>query len=118
MSDLSYVYVFLQSNVLEIPVFWLLYRLFSVPRAGIWRVAGFTTLINLFTHPVVFFAIMPLKIPYIYTILLAEAFAIGAETVIHHKTFEVNLKRAFAASLLANLVSWQLAPMLTFWFFY
>ena len=118
MSDLSYVYIFLQSNGLEIPVFWLMYRIWSIPKTGFGRVAGYTTLINLFTHPIVFFAIMPLKIPYIYTILLAEAFAIVGETLFHRKTFKICIRKAFLTSLLANLASWQVAPMLTYWIFY
>ena len=118
MSGLSYVYIFFQSNFLEVPVYILFYVFIFKSSLNIKQTSIVVTLTNLLTHPLVFFVIMRLSLSYIENILIAEAFAIGAETLLHAWIFRISAKKTFVASLFANLVSWQLAPMLTFYIFY
>ena len=61
---------------------------------------------------------MPLKIPYILTILMAEVFAIVVEFALHDRYVKTKSLNVLIASLIANLVSWQLAPLLTYFVFY
>jgi hypothetical protein len=73
---------------------------------------------NSVTHPVVFFGIMNLPFTYLENILLAESFAVVAEAaclfvVLQPRNIRSVLGCIFT-SLVANLVSWQIAPMLTY----
>ncbi len=61
---------------------------------------------------------MSLDRNYIENILIAEAFAIIAETFIHSWATKMPIRQAFAASLVANIVSWQVAPLLTYLLFF
>lgn len=122
MNHFSYLYLFIQSNTLEIPIYFLFY--FTLKGLGVsfgeklkWVSAG-VSLSNLLTHPIVFFLVMPLKLSFLTNILLAESFAILAETILHPWFFKVSYRRALIASIFANLMSWQLAPMLTYFIFY
>lgn len=107
---MSYFYVFLQSNLLEIPIYLLLLK-------GGWRRTEFVTVMNSVTHPIVFFGFMNLPLNYLSNILLAESFAIGVETAVLAFYAGVRAPKAFVASFIANLVSWQFAPVLTYLFF-
>jgi hypothetical protein len=104
----EYLYVFMQSNLLEV-----LFLVWLWPRwkpARVWLVR--TTLVNSLTHPVVFFLLMKLPLGgYLGNILAAETFAVCAEAYLYRRIWR--MERAFLASLLANLWSWQLAPVLT-----
>jgi hypothetical protein len=111
----TYFYLFLQSNLLEVPVYYLFLR--RKPGMGFLYCLAFVTFMNSLTHPVVFFGLMSLPFSYLANILIAEAFAIGSETLFLRFLLRSGWSRAFAASLLANLVSWQLAPMLTYLLF-
>lgn len=102
-----YLYVFAQSNLLEIAFLLFLWPRVRPKGKWFWRV----TATNAVSHPIVFFALMKLPFGYIWNILIAEAFAIGFEAFVYRRIFK--LERALTASLLANLVSWQLAPPLT-----
>ncbi len=114
MEFLSYFYIFLQSNALELPVYWLAYRAVM----GFTQSASAATLANMITHPVVFFVFMGMERSYIESILAAEAFAIVVETLLHKYTFtRISWTNVFCASLFANLCSWQVAPLLTYHFF-
>lgn len=78
-----------------------------------------TTVSNAITHPIVFFVILAKgsDLTWGSGILLAEAFAIIAETFLHCFALNVRSRRKFLvvviASALANLVSWELGPLLT-----
>jgi hypothetical protein len=105
-----YAWIYLQSNLLEvIPL------LFIWPR---WRPADRNalriSLLNGVTHPIVFFGLMRLPFSYLINVLIAETFAIVAEWRVYRR---LGLPKAFQASLFANLISWQLAPALTVYFF-
>lgn len=118
----QYLYVFMQSNLLEIPFYYLGLRS-SVP--GLLtrslreteRLLFFfcaVTAINSITHPVVFFGIMNLDSTYLQNILLAEGFAILSETILMSMLLDITKTRAIAIATIANLISWQLAPLITF----
>lgn len=109
---MSYLYVFLQSNLLELPI----YLWFSARYAkGEWRRdLGLFTGMNAVTHPLVFFVLLSLPLSFLQGILLAEGVAIGAETLFLAWLTGVSLPLCFATAFFANLVSWQLAPAITY----
>lgn len=110
---MSYFALFWQSNLLEWPVYLLLLRAFqpglSLPRAAAW-----ITCLNSVTHPVIFFGIMNAGLPYLTSILCAEAFAILVEFALLARVFRIPWGWVLLASVTANLLSWQFAPMLTY----
>lgn len=110
---MSYLSIFLQSNLLEVPFYYLALR----PRGSFAQVLVLATAINSLTHPIVFFLIMNLKLSYLQNILLAESFAILTEALFFWWLLKVTPLRSFMASLMANLASWQFAPILTYLLF-
>jgi hypothetical protein len=114
---MTYLFLFWQSNLLEWPIY---LSKFSDKSAGLpknwrwWKSALFITVMNSMTHPIVFFGFMNLPLPYLANILLAEVFAITAETFILKKFLRMTWWSSLLTSLLANLLSWQIAPMLTY----
>ena len=113
--SLSYLFIFFQSSLIETVVFAFLYKKISRGNLRIKRSALVTSLSNSVTHPLVFFGFMASTLSYFWAVLFAEAFAVGAETLLHKKSLRSNLSWAqvFGVSLLANLASWQLGPMFT-----
>lgn len=111
--DVNYLYTFFQSNLLE----WCIYLPFLAVARPQWRWfdrAMFVTALNAITHPIVFFFIMNLKLPYLANILMAETFAVVAEALLICWFLKTGTLRSLWISLVANLISWQLAPMLTY----
>lgn len=117
-----YLYVFLQSNLLELPIYYLGLRslapgLLTRSLRESERVLFFlcaVTAVNSLTHPMMFFGIMNLKYTYLQNILMAEAFSILSETIFIVWLIDVSKARAIVVATIANIVSWQLAPVLTF----
>lgn len=112
-APVSYLSIFLQSNLLELPI----YLSFFAQQKKLFRwpwVVLFVTMMNAVTHPVVFFGIMNLPLTYLQTILLAETFAIVAEAMLLKWLLKNHFAMCLLASLLANLLSWQLGPILTY----
>lgn len=109
----TYLYIFLQSNLLEVPFYHLFFKKSQTP----FETLTYSTAINSLTHPIVFFVIMNLQGTYLENILLAESFAILAETLFFAKILKKGFLRSFFAALVANLVSWQVAPMMTYYLF-
>lgn len=108
-----YLYVFLQSNLLEVPFYHL-----GLRRRQDWgRSLALVTLVNSLTQPIVFFGIMNLRLSYLENILVAEAFAIIAETVAFRLLIGRRWRASLIAAFVANLISWQLAPILTYLLF-
>ena len=112
--NFEYVYTFMQSNLLEVPVYWLFYR----KRLGIGRTLLLVTLANAVTHPLVFFGFMGSRLSFLTSIVLAEIFAVVAETLLDRTFAQIPLGLAFVAALAANLFSWQLAPILSYFIFF
>lgn len=118
----QYLYVFMQSNCLELLIYYWGLRRF-VPRKltrslnESERILFFlvaVTAINSLTHPVIFFGVMNLKLTYLQNILMAEVFAVVCEAAFMRSLLDISKKRAITVSAIANLASWQLAPLLTF----
>lgn len=105
---MNYLYIFTQSCLLEIP-FYLIF----IKRPKLEKTA-FVFAMNSMTHPIVFFGLMNLSMTFLQNILVAEAFAILSESFALNLLLKMDWKRAALASLLANLVSWQLGPVLTY----
>jgi hypothetical protein len=84
-----------------------------------WDKVIFFTMCNALTHPPVFFGFMTAPIPVLSAILWAEAFAVIVEALLIYKFFpaKISIAKIFLISLVANLVSWQLSPILTWLFF-
>ena len=69
---------------------------------------------NLVTHPIVFFGFMSSRLPYVWAVPLAEVFAVVSEMFLYYFFLRgLTFRRAFVASLVANLFSWQVAPVMT-----
>lgn len=116
--NLSYLYIFLQSNALEIPSSIFFYKGIRPVANPIWRIILVVTLSNLVTHPTVFFGFMTSGNSYLVSTLAAEAFAIFAESVLHFIFLDqISYKHTLLNSLIANLISWQVAPLLTWLLF-
>lgn len=108
--NLMYLYIFFQSNLLEIPVYWIFFR----KSYSVSKVVIFTTLVNSLTHPIVFFILMGLHRSYLNNIILAELFAIIVETLFFSRIIKISFMKSLFASIFANIVSWQIAPILTY----
>lgn len=108
--NLIYLYIFLQSNLLEVPFYYLAFKKNYSFKDILFK----TTAINSLTHPIVFFVLMNLNQTYLKNILLAEVFAIVVETFFFSRFKNISWLNAFIGAVIANLVSWQVAPMLTY----
>ena len=112
---MTYFWIFLQSNLLEVPFYFYFFRTCGWSLA---RTALFVTMMNAVTHPAVFFGIMNLPLTYFENIVIAESFAVLVEAaclviVLRPRDGKTALG-CLVTSFVANLVSWQLAPVLTY----
>ncbi|MGE4134038.1 MAG: hypothetical protein AB7F86_20545 [Bdellovibrionales bacterium] len=112
---LDYLYTTVQSNLLEIPIYYFIYRRRGLSFA---RVALITTLANGVSHPWVFFGFMGVGISYFSSVLMAESFAVLSEGAMHGWSARLPLRTTLRASLLANLFSWQVAPAISYALFF
>jgi hypothetical protein len=112
---MAYFLIFFQSNLLEMPAYFLFLKSIRSKLTFIERFI-FITGLNAITHPIVFFVIMNLKFSYLLNILLAEGFAIFTEAIILKMTLKEKFIPCLLISTFANFLSWQLAPMLTYIF--
>ena len=113
---MDYLYLFAQSNLLEMPVYFLFLKSFQNKLRFIDKII-FVTGLNAITHPIVFFIIMNLKFTYLQNIIMAEVFAVITEGIILKISIDQGFLPCFLASFFANLVSWQISPMLTYAFY-
>lgn len=112
---MTYFYTWLQSNILE----WIIYlpalHFLSKTQknSANWL---FITLCNAITHPIVFFGFMASLLTLKSSILFAEAFAVLGESLLifYFYPLRINFWKILGIALLANLVSWQLAPYCTY----
>jgi hypothetical protein len=108
--EMNYFELFLQTLLIEI-VFLLLF--FRKENKG--RVLLIVTLANAITHPWVVFGWVSFPHSNVFrVVLLAELFAVTVEAVIYLEVLRVRPIMAFTGSLLANLLSWELGPRLSF----
>ena len=106
-SFLEYLPFFLKTFVLELPIYFLFLRtLKNVP-----VILKVNTVLNLATHPVVFFTIplilTQLNATYLHYLVVAEIFAPLVEALVLFKVYKISLGRAVLAALCANLFSWS-----------
>lgn len=114
--SLTYLYVFMQSNLLEFFVY--LPFLMRVRKSkSVLENSFFITLMNACTHPIVFFLLMGMRQTYLMNIVTAESFAILAEAWVLMRFLKIRGGKAILVSFGANLMSWQLAPILTYGIF-
>lgn len=113
-----YLYVFLQSNALEVLFLLFFYHVFQYwDRLSNWEIILKVTLANSITHPIVIFFILKGPLSYIEAILVAEVFAIVTEIFLHQKYLGIGWTKATVGSIIANLISWQFGTVLTTFFF-
>ncbi len=105
-----YLQIYLQSNLLEVLPLILVWPRWRPTMKNALRIS----ILNSVTHPIVFFGLMRMPFPYLVNILIAESFAILTEGYCYRR---MGLTQPWLASLWANLISWQLAPFLTVYFF-
>lgn len=110
---MNYFWVFFLSNLLEFPIYWFFIRAVKKQWSFEKKIALICVL-NGVTHPIVFFVIMNLKFSYLQNILMAEGFAVLIEALLLSWVLNHDPQKCLRTSLLANLVSWQAAPILTF----
>lgn len=118
---MSYLLTYLQSNFLEVPFFCLAHHFLSTKK-NLWSSVLTTSFANAITHPIVFFVWLSSgsQLNWLSGILAAEAFAVIGEIVLHGYAFglhRLHQRREWSiiaiGSLSANLVSWELGPILT-----
>ncbi|MBO9668058.1 MAG: hypothetical protein J7501_14750 [Bdellovibrio sp.] len=114
MDKLSYLYIFLQSNLIEVFVYYIFYRKLMSFGTN----TALVSFSNSLTHPIVVFGFMTSGMSYLKSVLVAEAFAIIAEGLLHGYFGKISYRRTFLASSIANLASWQLAPLITYFIFF
>lgn len=107
---MSYFLIFLQSNLLELPVA----IPFVMRRNTFFTSLVLTTCLNAVTHPIIFFFVMNLKMTFLFNILAAETFAILSEAFCYRIITRESVGLCLLISLCANFFSWQISPMITF----
>ena len=110
----AYGYTFLQTCLIEFPF----YFYFLKNRLGFSRTLMAVLALNALTHPLVFFFWMTLKFSILGNILIAECFAFGIEAWACRYFLGLKPKRALLASTTANLASWQLGSIFTYFLFF
>jgi hypothetical protein len=98
----DYAWVFLKTCLLETPFYFLWFRR---SRKGF---LFHLSLANLLTHPLVFFVIPTLFGTYLRGLLVAEAFAAGAEGAYFFALSPGRRTLGFLIAVAANLFSWQM----------
>lgn len=106
-SFTQYLPYFLKTFILELPVYFLFFKCFKkIP-----KILEMNFILNLSTHPVVFFVIpyilMKLEGNYLNYLVVAEIFAPLTEALILTYVYKINVRFAFTAAILANLFSWS-----------
>lgn len=105
-----YLYLLFQSNLLEVIVFAMLYY----KRISLTRIVLLVSISNAITHPIVIFGFLRSShVSFLVGIVMAELFAIFVEAAFHSQEKNISSWAALKASTLANLVSWQIGPVLT-----
>jgi hypothetical protein len=103
----DYVPFFFKTYALELPIYYLFLR----KTRDFLQILNADLVLNLATHPIVFF-IIPMVLAvfqatYMQYLFIAEIFAPVTEALILYYFFKLSLRRAFAAAILANLFSWS-----------
>lgn len=111
VGPFEYLKFFAMTLALELPMYHRLLPLMSFKRK-----AAAALVVNVATHPLIFF-VFPLLLKslggtYFQYLVAAEVFAPVAEALVLWKAFGVGFKRAGTAALIANLFSWGIGALL------
>ena len=106
-SFTEYLPFFLKTFALELPIYFLfLQTLKNIP-----TVLKINAVLNLATHPIVFFVIpiilAYLGATYLHYLAVAEIFAPLIEALILFRIYKLSLGRSLTAAICANLFSWS-----------
>lgn len=106
-SFMEYLPFFLKTFALELPIYFIILRqLKNIP-----TVLQINTVLNLATHPIVFFVIpiilTNLGANYLHYLATAEIFAPLIEALILFRIYKLSLARSLTAAISANLLSWS-----------
>jgi hypothetical protein len=110
-----YFYTFMQSHLLEFPIYFLFYRVSNKSLGQIFLLVFAT---NALTHPWVFFGFMGVGLSYLFSVLISEVFAVMVEGHFQYEALKLPRLRVLLAATLANLFSWQVAPILSYFLFF
>lgn len=107
-SIFEYLPYFLKTFALELPIYYLFLRnLKNIP-----TILKINSIVNLATHPIVFYIIplilMQLNSTYLHYLITAEIFAPLTEALILYRFYRLSPGRALIAAICANLFSWSL----------
>lgn len=109
---IPYIIQFLVGLVLEAPVLYYFFK-----QEGVKEVLLATLALNTVTHPLLIFVLPMIQANYILMLLASEISVIAVEAYLMSFLFEENSGKTFVkASILANIVSWQFAPLLLYVF--
>lgn len=125
----DYLSVLLQAWFFKLPIYWLFYRglaasglasaLHAQTRTGeAFKIAGLVFLTSVCIHPLVFFGFMASGKTYLWSALWGEVFAVAGEGLLQSWAARLPLRRTLSASFIANLVSWQVTPLVIYWLYY
>jgi hypothetical protein len=79
------------------------------------KIAGLVTLVNLCTHPVVFFGFMSSGRTIFKSVLWGQAFSMATEAILISWAARLPFGQTIVASIAANLFSWQLSALVIYW---
>jgi hypothetical protein len=111
---LDYLYIFLQTTLIELPFYWFFLR----AHLSLKKLVLVVLAINACTHPLVFFGLMALPLAPVVKIAISESFAPAFEAWALVYFLRVPWRQALKASIVANLASWQLGPIVTYWLYF
>jgi len=107
---MSYFQLFLQSFLLE--ALFLLVYFHDLDKKQVFAGALFA---NAFTHPLLVFGWLAVPGARLLPLLLGgELFAFLAEATLYHRYFKRSFANCLLASFFANLLSWELGPILSY----
>ncbi len=107
---MSYFQLFIQNYGVE-----LCFLLFYFRKQKAFKIILWVLLANALTHPWVVFGWLAIpSASLLKMLLLAEASSILIEAFIYHQSLRITFLNALLGSLLANLLSWQLSPLLSY----
>ena len=110
---MSYFQLFLQSAAIETAFLLLFFR--NTSRL---RVASVSLFANAFTHPLLVFLFLAVPGKKLLPWLLAgELSVILVEAIIFFQYLKKGFGMSLVGALLANLLSWELGPRLSYWMF-
>lgn len=109
---MNYFQLFIQNYFIEF--IFLLYYLRDIRKS---ELAFSVLLANAFTHPLLSLVVLAISSQTIMKmLLLGELFVFIIETLIYRRSLNLKWSAAITASFLANLISWQFSPVVSFYF--